>query len=144
MRIKSWHFATRQHRELVSRSLIAMQVIWILMTNKFSYYLKSFNLSNSSCFLQLIFFSFFLNFQMSLHMEVSIYLLFWKKNIYLPYYRWIFSPFIWCYLYYNFKNKKVILSGLFILYFIHIKVFFFEQFHPSVYYITSIVLKIHF
>ncbi|XP_042897421.1 LIM domain-binding protein 2 isoform X4 [Parasteatoda tepidariorum] len=25
MRIKSWHFATRQHRELVSRSLIAMQ-----------------------------------------------------------------------------------------------------------------------
>ncbi|XP_054708729.1 LIM domain-binding protein 2-like isoform X1 [Uloborus diversus] len=26
MRIKSWHFATRQHRELVSRSLIAMQM----------------------------------------------------------------------------------------------------------------------
>lgn len=26
MRIKSWHFATRQHRELVPRSLIALQV----------------------------------------------------------------------------------------------------------------------
>ncbi|XP_023218855.1 LIM domain-binding protein 2-like isoform X3 [Centruroides sculpturatus] len=27
MRIKSWHFATRQHRELISRGLIAMQCI---------------------------------------------------------------------------------------------------------------------
>jgi len=25
MRIKSWHFATRQHQELIPRSLIAMQ-----------------------------------------------------------------------------------------------------------------------
>ena len=26
MRIRSWHFATRQHRELIPRSVIAMQV----------------------------------------------------------------------------------------------------------------------
>ena len=32
MRIRSWHFATRQHRELIPRSVIAMQVSDLLLS----------------------------------------------------------------------------------------------------------------
>ena len=32
MRIRSWHFAIRQHRELIPRSVIGMQVRWKLVS----------------------------------------------------------------------------------------------------------------